>query len=203
MKEKHDLALFDFDGTITTKDTLLDLLYYIKGPFRFVWGLVRLSPSLLLFLAKKLPNYQLKVRFLTYYLGGMSIEEFDKYAEKYTKERLPRILRPKMLERVAWHKNRGDRVVLVSASLTLWLHHFTEMHGIELIATEGVVENGIIVGTLAGQNCVKQEKVNRIKAKIEITDYNQIWAYGNSRGDKEMLEMADHPFLKVYHFDYD
>ncbi|MCK5808024.1 HAD-IB family hydrolase [bacterium] len=200
MKGRNDLALFDFDGTITTKDTLIDLLYHLKGPFHFWWGIIKLSPFIILFLLKKMPNYRMKERFLTAYLGGMSVTEFDKYAEEYTNKRLPHILRTRVVERIAWHKNRGDRVILVSASLSLWLHHFTEKQGIELIATEATIENGIITGTLLGKNCYGPEKVARVQKIIKKEDYDQIWAYGDSRGDKEMLTMADHSFFKVYHF---
>lgn len=201
MKERHDLALFDFDGTVTTRDTFIDLLYHLHGRIRFWWGMLMLSPYTLLFFAKKMPNYQLKERFLTYYFGGMSTETFKQVVKEYTEEKMPKILRKTMLERIEWHKKRGDRVIVVSASLTLWLTHFTEINNIELIATEAEIVNNTITGKLATKNCHGPQKVKRVKEFLNTSEYNEIWAYGDSRGDKEMLEMADHPFFRIYTFD--
>ena len=201
MEERNDLALFDFDGTVTTKDTLIDLLYHLHGGIRFWWGIVLLSPHILLFLAKKMPNYRLKERFLTHYLGGMTLDKFRQVAKEYTEKELPKILRKSMIERIEWHKKRGDRVILVSASLTLWLSHFAEIHDLELIATEAEISNNTITGKLGGENCYGPQKVNRIEKLLKTSEYNEIWAYGDSRGDKEMLAMADHPFFRIYEFD--
>ncbi len=199
--KRQDLALFDFDGTITTKDTLIDLLRSLKGPWSFWANIVLLTPYIALFLLKRIPNYRMKELFLTRFIGGMKEQTFARFAREYTQNILPNIVRPTVLERLRWHKKRGDRVIIVSASLSLWLRFFAEQEGVELIATEAEILDGIITGKLAGNNCYGAEKVNRIQEVTNLSDYNRVWAYGDSRGDTEMLAVADKPFFRTTHFE--
>ena len=52
------LYAFDFDGTLTTADTLLVFIRYACGTWRFVWGFLVHSPLLVLMKLKLYPNYR-------------------------------------------------------------------------------------------------------------------------------------------------
>ena len=87
---------------------------------------------------------------------------------------------------------------MISASLDIWLKPWTEYLGVELICTKMKFEQGIFTGAFANANCNGNEKVNRIKALLRLEDYQPIYAYGNSSGDKPMLALADHGFYRHF-----
>jgi phosphatidylglycerophosphatase C len=90
-----------------------------------------------------------------------------------------------------WHRSQGHRILIVTASLEVWLKPWCTEINVELIATKMECENGLVTGEFGSKNCHGQEKVNRIKAVLEIAQYTSIYAYGDSTGDTEMLALAD------------
>lgn len=187
---KKNLILFDFDGTITTKDSLLEFLIFYKGFFRFMWGIIVLSPIIASYLLKLIPNWKGKQMVLKYFLSGESVEEFDKRCRAFAEKKLPRLIRPGALKAIEGYKREGAIVAVVSASAENWVGPWCEKVGILCIATQLEVKDGIVTGNLCGANCFGPEKVKRIKKQFLLTDYDQIVAYGDSSGDKEMFEIA-------------
>lgn len=187
------LALFDFDGTITTRDTLLDFTRYALGTPRFLAGMLRLAPMLLRFKLKQISNTQAKEAFLKNFFAGWPEKNFNQKARKYALEQIDKIVRHKARERLAAHA--GDAIVIVSASLENWLKPWCQKHGYQLIAGKAALSAGTISGKLAGPNCFGPEKVRRIEQQFRLSDFKSIYAYGDSRGDKEMLELADRAYL--------
>jgi HAD superfamily phosphoserine phosphatase-like hydrolase len=102
------------------------------------------------------------------------------------------------MERIQWHKAQGHKVVIVSASIACWLKPGCDRNGLELIATKLEIKEGIVTGKLLTRNCYGIEKVNRVKEKYRLDDYETIYAYGDSRGDKELLELANESFYKPF-----
>jgi phosphoserine phosphatase len=70
--------------------------------------------------------------------------------------------------------------------------------GIEIISTEIEISNNKITGKLSTANCYGPEKVNRLKKLLSMDDYSTIYAYGDSKGDREMLALAQHPHFKPF-----
>ena len=192
------LALFDFDGTITTDDSLLKFIRFVVGDRRFLLGLVVLSPMLVLYKFKLIPNYKAKQYMLSWFFKGMSKDSFLKVANEYSLVHIDKILRPKAIEKINWHKNQGHKVVVVSASIECWLRPWCEKNGLELIATKLEIKDDIVTGKLLSKNCYGVEKVNRIKELYNIEKYDYIYAYGDSSGDKQMLELAHEKFYKPF-----
>ncbi len=192
------LALFDFDGTITTDDSLLKFIRFVVGDRRFLLGLVVLSPMLVLYKFKLIPNYKAKQYMLSWFFKGMSKDAFLKVANEYSLVHIDKILRPKAIEKINWHKNQGHKVVVVSASIECWLRPWCEKNGLELIATKLEIKDDIVTGKLLSKNCYGVEKVNRIKELYNIEKYDYIYAYGDSSGDKQMLELAHEKFYKPF-----
>lgn len=192
------IAFFDFDGTITTDDSLLKFIRYVVGDFRFLVGLVVLSPMLILYKLKLIPNYKAKQKMLTYFFKGMDAVNFKKVSNEYSLNHIEKILRKTAIERIKWHKNKGDKVVVVSASIECWLKPWCKKNNLELLATKLEIKDNIISGRLLTKNCFGIEKVNRINEFYNLNEYNYIYAYGDSRGDKEMLELADEKYYKYF-----
>ena len=189
------LSLFDFDGTITTEDSLINFIRYAVGDLKAAWGMVIFSPMLIAYKLKLIPNYKAKQLMFSYFFRGMNEQQFQKVAKEYSLNHIDTILRPKAIEKIAWHKEQGHRVVIVSASIECWLKPWCDRNSLDLIATKIEMKNGIVTGKLLTKNCYGLEKANRVKEIYNLSDYDHIYAYGDSRGDKELLDLAD----KRYH----
>lgn len=192
------LSLFDFDGTITKDDSLLKFIRFVVGDGRFVFGLVVLSPVLVAYKLKLIPNYKAKQKMLSWFFKGMSKDAFFKVANEYSLVHIDKILRPKAMEKIKWHKAQGHQIVIVSASIDCWLRPWCEKNGLELIATKLEIKDDIVTGKLLTKNCYGVEKVNRIKEIYNLEKYDYIYAYGDSAGDKQMLELANESFYKPF-----
>lgn len=186
-----NIAFFDFDGTITTDDSLLKFIRFVVGDMKFIIGLCVLSPMLVIYKLKLIPNYMAKQMMLSYFFKGMGEKEFMEVASKYSLEHIDTIVRSLAMERIQWHQAQGDKVIVVSASLECWLKPWCEKNALELLATKLRIENGIVTGQFLTKNCYGIEKENRIKEAYDLSSYEQIYAYGDSRGDREMLTLAD------------
>ncbi|MFZ5950723.1 MAG: HAD family hydrolase [Candidatus Rifleibacteriota bacterium] len=192
------LALFDFDGTITTGDSYTELLKFFCGSVRFFLGVIILSPVLILYQLGLLPNYRAKPVVTRFFLRGIRRDEFEKKARRFCEERLEKMVRPAALEKIKWHQQQGHRVVVVSASFEDYLCLWCQSKGLELIATRLEWQNDRITGKFATPNCYGPEKVRRIRQMIDFAAYEEIYAYGDSRGDREMLEIAHHKGYRVF-----
>lgn len=192
------IAFFDFDGTITSKDSLIDFIRFAVGDIRFLFGFLLLSPILILFKLKIIPNYKAKEIIISYFFKGISSEVFEKIAKKYSLEKINLIVRPLALKRIKWHKKQGNTVVVVSASIESWLEPWCKKNNLLLLSTKLKIENYKITGKLLTKNCYGQEKVNRIHKAFTLEDYTYIYVYGDSRGDLEMLRIANEGFYNVF-----
>lgn len=186
------IAFFDFDGTITTDDSLLKFIRFVVGDAKFALGL------LALYMAKIIPNYRVKQYLLAWYFKGMPKDAFLAVAQEYSLKHIQTILRPEAMQRIAWHQQQGHQVVIVSASLECWLQPWCEQQGLYLLATQIDLSQPLITGRFLSANCYGQEKVNRIRAAYDLSQFNKIYAYGDSSGDKEMLALADEAFYKPF-----
>lgn len=195
---KKGLALFDFDGTITTHDTLFEIIKFQKGEFRFWTGMLVLSPMLLLMKAGLIENARAKEITLQHFFKGLSIAEFAQKCNDFTLQALPKLMRPEALAKIKHHQQNNDRIIIVSASAVDWIEPWSKTKNIELLASRLEKKDGRITGKLESLNCNGPEKVNRIKAHLNLDEYSPIYAYGDSSGDREMLQLADYPFLRKF-----
>jgi HAD superfamily hydrolase (TIGR01490 family) len=126
-------------------------------------------------------------------LPGVAMTRAASLGERYGIELLRRI-RPSMREAITWHRDQGHRLILVSASLTLYLDAFGHAAGFEqILATRLAQRDGQLSGELDGANVRGPEKARLLAAAIGGPA--ELWVYGDSPGDKDMLAMADHPLL--------
>lgn len=192
------LILFDFDGTLTTKDTMIEFIKFVRGSGKLFLGYALIAPTLIGMKLGMVPNDKAKERLLTHHFKGMSQATLREKATAFGKEVIPGLLRPQGQVAFREYQEAGHRVMVVSASLDLWLQPYFEAQGIEFLCTAAAYQGGAFTGKLADANCNGEEKVKRIQAHVKVADYEEVIAYGDSSGDEAMLGMADAAHFKPF-----
>lgn len=192
------IAFFDFDGTITTKDTMLELVKFAKGKKVYLLGMLQLLPWLIGLKAGIINNTVVKERFLKKFFKGVDIKAFEKVCDAFVTQKLPQLIRPGALQKIEEFQLEGIPVVVVSASADNWIKGWCTQHNITCIGSCLDVKNGKLTGKLNGPNCHSAEKVNRIKALYHLADYDAIYCFGDTQGDKPMLQLATHAYYKPF-----
>ncbi|MCE5175160.1 MAG: HAD-IB family hydrolase [Bacteroidales bacterium] len=193
------IVVFDFDGTITTKDTFLEFIKFTKGNRRLLFGLFFLSPVLVVYLLKLYPNWKTKQLVFSHFFKGTTLEQFNKWGESFL-VKIERMSRLKAIETIKRHQSESDKVVVVSASIENWIKPWAYEMGIDLVLATRleVNENGKLTGNFLTKNCYGQEKVNRILELFPDRNSYSLTVYGDSRGDKELIEYADKGWYNLF-----
>ncbi len=192
------LAIFDFDGTITTRDSFTDFIFFCFGTCRTILGIIILSPHIILYALGLEPNWKAKSFVLKYFFKGLNKENLNKYARNYISQKLPDLIRPMALEKLKWHQKEGHRIVIVSASFECYLSIWCESLGLDIIATKMEIKNEILTGKLATKNCYGEEKILRLKEKHNLADFDYIYAYGDTKGDLPLRTIANEFHYKPF-----
>lgn len=199
---KKKLYCFDFDGTLTTSDTLLEFIKYAKGRGRFLMVFLMYSPLLVMMKLHLYPNWKAKQQIFAHLFAGMRIEKFDALCRGFAEES-QHLLRPKGITLMHEALVAGVQVFIVSASIDNWVRPFFDIRnlkGVQVLGTQIEVEDGKLTGRFKSNNCYGKEKVHRIAEALksfERSEY-EIEAFGDSRGDKEMLAFADKGHFKPF-----
>ncbi|VVD63447.1 HAD-IB family hydrolase [Pandoraea anhela] len=198
MRDASIVAAFDFDGTISTTDSLRVFVRSTVGTPRFLLGALLASVWLMGAALRLVDRGTAKAAFLRATVGGRHRHQLDADAQRFVQDRLPSLLRPEMLARVRQHRALGHRVVLVSASPGLYLRPWAASVGFEtVLCTELAFDaQDRFAGVFGKPNCWGPEKVRRLEAWWGQTPPRVLFAYGDSRGDKEMAERADHAWIR-------
>ncbi len=195
---KKRIAFFDFDGTITTRDTLLEIIKYQKGTARFYLGFILNAPFLLLFKLGIISNQSAKERMLTHFFGKMSLPVFQEKCDAFAQEVIPTLVRPKAIAEIEKLKSLNAEIVIVSASAENWISEWCKKNNLQLAGTR-LETNGVrLTGKIAGTNCHGEEKVRRIKERYDLSQYQEIYCYGDTNGDKPMLGLATIQFYAPF-----
>ena len=189
------VVAFDFDGTLTTRDTLLAFIRYAKGTRVFLWGFLRHAHLLVLMKLGLYPNWKAKQRVFSYFFGGMSLDVFDALCEQFAADN-HHLLRPEGIKAVQQAQADGADVLIVSASIDNWVQPF--FPSVKVVGTQIEVANGRLTGRFLTPNCYGEEKVRRILALYPDRHEYHLTAYGDSRGDKQLLAFADEAHYKPF-----
>lgn len=191
------IAAFDFDGTITKRDTLIPFLAKAAGPARFTSVCAQLG---LLGVRRRIPitdRDAVKERMIELLLAGRAEHDLRTLGERYARDLLTSDrLRPDMLARIAEHHRAGHTTILVSASLVYYLEPIArELHMDDVIGVEPEVLDGVLTGHLTHPNVRAEQKAIRLRAWLGASadgplDGIDVHAYGNSSGDHELLAMS-------------
>ncbi len=205
---KKKVYLFDFDGTLTSADTLLEFIRYACGRRRFFIGFALFCPLLVLMKLHLYPNYRAKQRLFAWYFKGMSIDNFDLVCRRFAHHN-QRLMRLKALDKLREIFHNNETICVVSASIDNWVRPFFDniskasRSDFRVIGTEVEVDtDGVLTGRFRTHNCYGAEKVRRVlEAMPQLKSNRQdFWvvACGDSRGDKELLEFADEAHFKPF-----
>ena len=196
---KKRIAFFDFDGTITTKDTLLEIIKYQKGVFSFYLGFLLCSPFLVAYKLGIISNQAAKEITLRWFFGKMPLAAFQEACNTFAVAGIDGLVRPKALTEIEKLKAAGAEIVIVSASAENWIQQWCNRHQLQLIATRLEINpKERITGRIEGRNCHGQEKVRRITAAYNLEQYDEVYCYGDTKGDKPMLALATFPFYRPF-----
>ncbi|MGN0220668.1 MAG: HAD family hydrolase [Prevotella sp.] len=208
--DRKRIYVFDFDGTLTRSDTLLAFIRYVAGTPAFLWGFLLHSPWLLLMLLRLYPNWKCKQRVFSHFFKGMEEADFDACCHGFAHSHF-HLLRPAGVDFIRQVSRQGNRMVVVTASVDRWVAPFFEhvhLHKdasndtacpeILIIGTEIEVKGGKITGKFLTPNCYGAEKVRRLRMAVPDVENCDLVAFGDSRGDREMLAMAKEAYYKPF-----
>ncbi len=193
-----EIHAFDFDGTLTRRDTLIEFIRFAKGDKAFLLCFLRYSPLLVLMKMGLYPNWKAKQRVFSYCFKGMPLEQFDSLCRRFAGKKAG-LMRPKGLAKVRDVLARGGKVVVVSASVKNWVEpFFADIPGVYVLGTMIGVADGKLTGRFITKNCYGEEKVNRLLQLFPERTQYWLVAYGDSRGDTQLLDFANEGYYKPF-----
>lgn len=183
------LALFDFDHTVTTCDTYARFLRHVATPAQLASAKWTVGPWLIGYRLRLLSAESIRRRVTAQVFPGRTPGEIEALGAAYAHGELPRLLRPEAMQRIDWHRSRGHEVVVVSASLDAYLRPWCATHGLAVVCNALEVHDGRLTGRYAVRD-IGAYKVEEIRRRHDLSGYARIHAYGDSREDRPMLALA-------------
>ena len=193
------LSVFDFDGTLTYHDSFIPFLKFAFGRRKFARRIIKMVFPTLRCFRRKLTRDELKEVLIKTFLTDIKEEWLKEKAEAFCKAYWTKLMRPAGLLAVAEEINRHAEVTIFSASPAMVLQPFADRLGIKLIGTTLEVVDGVLTGKIIGNNCRCGEKIKRLERVYgDLTQYH-LRAWGDSRGDHELLYAAQDPHWRYFH----
>jgi len=192
------LYLFDFDGTLTYKDTMFLFLKFYD-PAKFSVQFIKHIPLFILLKLKLADAEAVKKSLIASILKGQSRHQIEKKAQQFFDENYPGLFRENALDFINNIDRDHTESYIVSASLDIWVRPFAEQFNMTLLATQAEFKDDIFTGNFVGKNCNKQEKVNRIKLQLGDRKFDKIIAFGDTSGDKAMFKFANEFHYRFFH----
>lgn len=186
------LAIFDFDGTMISGDSIIRYTAYAMRRGYEPWR--NIIPRLwqgLKAVCGLMSATEGKSRALSF-LARMSREEQNEFNRAFCRDILmPRIF-PKAMERMEAHRREGLRILLVSASPDAYISHLKDFLPVDAIIASPTDERGRVSSSTRGE-----EKVRRVREWAAGQDTQIDWAgsfsYGNSANDLPVMRLTGHP----------
>jgi HAD superfamily hydrolase (TIGR01490 family) len=195
------VAAFDVDGTLTPRDTLLPFLVRAFGPVRVALAFAALTPQALRFASGRITIDAFKCRVIERLFAGARVAHLQAVGRAYA-DVVRATIRPAALERLEWHRSRAHALVLVSASLDLYLEPLAAQLGVPHVLCTRLATRGaggdVFSGAIEGEDCTGAAKVRRIVDRFGDLTGIELHAYGDSAGDRELLACADHRHFRPF-----
>lgn len=198
--DKPVVALFDFDGTLTRRDTLPLFIRHATGLSGLLLAMLSTLPAMIVLACSGWKSVwgidagTTKERLLRRSFQWQSVSHMARIARSFV-PCIDAVLAPEVVERMCYHQQQGHIVAIVSASIDVWVEAWADAHQVQhVIATRLAVEHCLYTGKFEGLNCNGTEKVNRIAQLFPREDYHLV-AYGNSSGDYPMFQYAHEAYL--------
>lgn len=197
----HELkvAAFDFDGTITDKDTFVMFLKYWAGPWGYAWRIFVLLPMFLAYGLRLISRNRIKRFVVRRFFKNRSVADYQAKALSFCETQIPGHVRAGAIDEITRLKGTGYTLYIVSASLEDYLKPFAAAYGFEdVLATQLETIDGRLTGELRGENCWGPEKVRRLEKALSRVPASPDFAFGDTRGDKELLESSKTPVFRPF-----
>ena len=201
----HRIYVFDFDGTITTRDTFALFLRYYAGTSRWLVNIIRLLPTFIRYKSGLIDRHAVKKAVIHRFFAGKSAKDVNLRATQFAKDIIPALIRPaaqRRLDALLAHPDCGaESLYICSASIGPYLRAWAGSSGIHtnhVMATELAVNEDRITGELKGYNVWGENKVRRIFDQFAPHSVEIVEAYGDTRGDQEMLHAAKASFFQPF-----
>lgn len=192
------MAAFDFDGTLAHGDSLIPFLMRLRGRRAVAAALAGQGPSIAWAVAGRASRDRAKERFIARLLAGVPHERAVAVGQAFAQHLVSHRMRADMVARAAWHRDQGHELVLVSASLAVYLEPLGGLLGFHHVLATAleVGPDGLLTGRLLGSNVRGPEKAARLTTWLgpDAADV-ELWAYGDSSGDHDMLSLASAAYL--------
>jgi phosphatidylglycerophosphatase C len=194
---RPQVAAFDVDGTLTVHDCVRPFLVRVGGWSGVAAALAR-KPAASFGATVRRDRDRFKELVVGGVLRGKRVAQVEEMGEVFAQEVAADWLRADTVARLRWHQRMGHRIVLVSASLSPYLKPLGRRLGVDdVLCAEPLLDGDRFGDGLQGANCRAAEKVRRLDAWLTSTGLSDatVWAYGDSAGDRELLQRADHPLF--------
>lgn len=192
------LYCFDFDGTITYRDTMFLYLRFYDSK-KFARKFLMHIPLFILLKLKLADAEKVKKSFISSILKGQSKTKIEKVSKRFFDHYYPQICRPNALDFIKNRDREHTESFIVSASLDIWVQPFADEFNMKLLATHAEFVNNIFTGNFVGKNCNGAEKVNRINEALQGRKFDKTIAFGDTAGDREMFAWADESQFEFFH----
>jgi HAD superfamily hydrolase (TIGR01490 family) len=191
-----NLALFDFDGTITYRDSFSLFVKYSVPKSKLIRGYLILAPFIIGYRFGLVSGTQLRRKIVSIGYKGEALACARRLGQAYAQEIIPGMVREEALKRIQWHLDQGDKVVIVSASLDLYLEPWCKKYGLDLICSRLETKGDRLTGAYDRGDCTADEKKARVLAAYDLKKYDKVYAYGDTEEDRELLQLADVRFFR-------
>ena len=192
------LYLFDFDGTLTYKDTMFLFLKFYN-PGKFYVEFAKHIPLFVLLKLKLADAEKVKKSFISAILKGERQTRIEQKAKEFFDRFHKDIIRANARDFIKNIDRNQTESYIVTASLDIWVKPFAELFGMKLLATRAEFENEIFTGNFIGKNCNGDEKRCRIEQEFAGRKFDKTIAFGDTAGDREMMAWADESQFEFFH----
>lgn len=184
------LALFDFDGTITDREMFIPFLEHAVAPARLAFGKAVLAPLAIGYKLGLIGGSVPRAAAVRAGLAGTPVAKLRALARSYCEQVLPLVLRSKAMARIDWHRRQGHAVAVVTGGLELAIAPWCVQQGLDLIGSVLEERDGVLTGRYAGAQCVRAEKARRVRERYDLAAFEHVHAYGDTPEDGELLALA-------------
>jgi phosphatidylglycerophosphatase C len=186
------VAVFDLDGTLTRRDTLLPFLAAaLRARPARAWRLWRAPFALAAFLVDR-DRGRLKGRMIGALLGGLPRADVAALSRRFLDRHGSALLRPEAVAALERHRAAGDYLVLLSASADCYVRDLGARLGFdEVICTELEWRGDRLDGALASPNRRGEEKTRCVQRLRTAHPQARFSAYGNARSDLDHLARVE------------
>lgn len=192
------VAIFDFDGTITRKSTTVSFLKFIYGPVLYAKFAGNLH-ALILYYCNLMDIDQLNKLIAHSFFKNIAREVLLHKGEQFCENIIPALIRKGALQRINWHKEQGHYCILATSAYNLYIDYWAAAHNFDNCVSTKIAfnEQDKATGALDGKSCYGEEKLRRVLEVIG-TEPRTIYSYGDSGGDKAILDYATHPYYRLF-----